>query len=152
MIQATRLGSDLVSRFCLSYRPYGSKNGAREWFIGPALTWLSSQDDRIAGVIQSGSGGDVLLAGLTTFVGLRPGMHIWLGMDWDVAHSTGANVHAYAPSRQFRNYATVSAAPLRKGGTMNTKKLALLALFGSMVVPVAQAQIKHIEMRVEGMT
>jgi hypothetical protein len=35
---------------------------------------------------------------------------------------------------------------------MNMKKLAPLALFGSMIVPVAQAQIKHIEMRVEGMT
>ncbi|HWW16969.1 MAG TPA: hypothetical protein VN310_20080 [Candidatus Dormibacteraeota bacterium] len=32
-------------------------------------------------------------------------------------------------------------------------RLALLVLLGSMVVvPVAQAQIKHIEMRVEGMT
>jgi hypothetical protein len=88
--QATRLASDLESRFWLSYRPYESKNGAREWFVGPALTWLHSQDDRIAGVIQSGSGGDVLLAGVTTYVGVRPGMHVWLGMDWDVAHSTGA--------------------------------------------------------------
>ena len=88
--QATRLGSDIESRFWLSYRPYESKNGAREWFIGPALTWLHSQDDRIAGVTQSGSGGDVLLAGITTYVGVRPGMHVWLGMDWDVAHSTGA--------------------------------------------------------------
>jgi len=35
---------------------------------------------------------------------------------------------------------------------MNTQRLALLALLGSMLVPVAQAQIKHIEMRVEGMT
>lgn len=35
---------------------------------------------------------------------------------------------------------------------MNTKKLALLALLVSIVNPVAQAQIKHIEMRVEGMT
>jgi hypothetical protein len=41
---------------------------------------------------------------------------------------------------------------------MNTKKLtkrrlALLVLLGSIVVvPVAEAQIKHIEMRVEGMT
>jgi len=36
---------------------------------------------------------------------------------------------------------------------MNTKKIALLVLLGSMVVvPVTQAQIKHIEMRVEGMT
>jgi hypothetical protein len=32
------------------------------------------------------------------------------------------------------------------------EKLALLILFGSIIAPVAQAQIKHIEMRVEGMT
>jgi hypothetical protein len=39
--------------------------------------------------------------------------------------------------------------------TMNTKRkrLALLVLLGCMVVmPVAEAQVKHIEMRVEGMT
>ena len=88
--QATRLGSDIESRFWLTYRPYESKNVAREWFIGPALTWLHSQDDRIGGVIQRESGGDVLLAGITTYVGVRPGMHVWLGMDLDVAHSTGA--------------------------------------------------------------
>ncbi len=36
---------------------------------------------------------------------------------------------------------------------MNRKEFALLVLLASMVVvPVAQAQIKHIEMRVEGMT
>jgi hypothetical protein len=35
---------------------------------------------------------------------------------------------------------------------MNTKRLALLALLVSTVGPAAQAQIKHIEMRVEGMT
>jgi len=87
--QATRLGSDLESRFWLSYRPYESKNVAREWFIGPALTWLHSQDDRIAEVTQQRSGGDVLLAGITSYVGVRPGMHVWLAMDWDVAHSTG---------------------------------------------------------------
>jgi len=88
--QQTRLGSDIESRFWLSYRPYESKDVAREWFIGPALTWLHSQDDRIAGISQNGSGGDVLLAGVTTYVGLRPGMHAWIGMDWDVAHTTGA--------------------------------------------------------------
>jgi len=88
--QATRLGDDLESRFWLSYRPYESKNGAREWFIGPVLTWRYSQDDRIAGVTQRGSGGNVLLAGVTTYLGVRPGMHVWLGMDWDVDHSMGA--------------------------------------------------------------
>lgn len=35
---------------------------------------------------------------------------------------------------------------------MSIKKLALLALFVSVVAPIAQAQIKHVEMRVEGMT
>lgn len=35
---------------------------------------------------------------------------------------------------------------------MNRKNLALMALLSLIVVPAAQAQIKHIEMRVEGMT
>jgi hypothetical protein len=104
----TRLGSDLESRFWLSYRPYESKNGAREWFIGPVLTWLHSQNDRIAAVTQSGSGGDELLAGITTYVGVRPGTHVWLGIDWDVAHSTGSTFMpvrhhvSFGITRQFR--------------------------------------------------
>jgi hypothetical protein len=106
--QATRLGSNIESRFWLSYRPYESKNVAREWFIGPELTWLHSQYDRIGGITQNGSGGDVLLAGITTYVGVRPGMHVWLGMDWDVAHSTGAMFMpvrrhiSFGITRQFR--------------------------------------------------
>lgn len=99
--QATRLGSNLESRFWLSYRPYESKNVSREWFIGPALTWLHSQDDRIAGVTQNGSGGDVLLAGVTSYVGLRPGLHLWLGAAWDVAHSNGA---AFVPIRRHISF------------------------------------------------
>lgn len=35
---------------------------------------------------------------------------------------------------------------------MNIKKLALALTLGLALVPVAQAQIKHVEMRVEGMT
>jgi hypothetical protein len=36
---------------------------------------------------------------------------------------------------------------------MHTKRIALLVLLGSLVVvPAAKAEIKHIEMRVEGMT
>jgi hypothetical protein len=88
--QATRLGSAFESRFWLSYRPYEAKDATREWFIGPVLTWQHSQDDQIAGLTQHGSGGDVLLAGVTTYAGVRPGMYLWLGMDWDVAHSNGA--------------------------------------------------------------
>jgi hypothetical protein len=99
--QTTRLGSDIESRFWLSYRPYEAKNATREWFIGPALTWLHSQDDRIAGITQKGSGGDALLAGVTTYVGVRPGMHLWLGMDWDVTHSNGA---MFAPVRRHISF------------------------------------------------
>jgi hypothetical protein len=35
---------------------------------------------------------------------------------------------------------------------MNFSKLSLLLLLGCVLVPSSQAQIKHIEMRVEGMT
>jgi hypothetical protein len=87
--QATRLGSDVESRFWLSYRPYESKNGDREWFIGPVVTGLHSGNDTIAGIKYAGSGGAVLMAGMTTYVGVRPGMHLWFGVDWDVAHSSG---------------------------------------------------------------
>jgi hypothetical protein len=89
--QRTRLGTSVESRFWLSYRPYESRDGAREWFIGPVFTWLHSQDDRVAGANQDGSGGDVLMTGVTSYVGVRPGMHVWMGMDWDVTHSTGAS-------------------------------------------------------------
>jgi len=99
--QATRLGNDLESRFWLSYRPYEAKNGEREWFIGPALTLLHSQDDRIDGVNQNGSGGTSLLAGITTYVGLRPGLHAWVAADWDVAHSSSA---FYAPVRRHISF------------------------------------------------
>lgn len=88
--QSTRLGNDIESRFWLSYRPYESKNVAREWFVGPVLTWQHSWNESIARVTQSGSGGDALLAGITSYVGLSPGLHVWLGTDWDVAHSSGA--------------------------------------------------------------
>src|SRR5579872_1956641 len=40
----------------------------------------------------------------------------------------------------------------RKGEIVNSKKLALLLLFVCPLMPHAQAEIKHIEMRVEGMT
>lgn len=89
-VQQTKIGDDIESRFWLSYRPYESKNVGREWFIGPALTWMHSQDDRIGGIVQHGSGGDAFLAGVTSYVGIRPGMHLWIGADWDVAHSSDA--------------------------------------------------------------
>ena len=106
--QDTRLGSNVESRFWLSYRPYEAKDGSREWFIGPDLKWLYTSNETVAGNTQPGSGGQVLLAGITTYVGLRPGMHAWFGMDWDVAHSTGASFNpirrhiSFGITQQFR--------------------------------------------------
>lgn len=88
--QATNLGNDVASRFWLSYRPYEAKDGSREWFIGPDLSWLYSQNQSVAGVTQNGSGSNALLLGAATYLGVRPGMHLWFGVDWAVAHSTGA--------------------------------------------------------------
>jgi hypothetical protein len=48
--RATRLGSDVESRFWISYRPYEARDGSREGFIGPALTWLYSQNDSVSGI------------------------------------------------------------------------------------------------------
>ena len=99
--QATRLGNDLQSRLWISYRPYEARDGSREWFIGPVFTWRHFQDDSISGAGQPGSGGDVLLSGITTYLGVRPGLHLWLGADWDSAHSTGA---AFMPVRHHISF------------------------------------------------
>ena len=40
----------------------------------------------------------------------------------------------------------------QEGGLMTKKQLALLLLFVSPLLPQTQAEIKHVEMRVEGMT
>jgi hypothetical protein len=108
--QAMRLGSDLESRFWLSYRPYESSNVGREWFIGPELTWVHSQDDNIGGLAQKGSGGDALLAGVTTYFGVRPGTHLGFGMDWDTVHSTSA---AYTPVRRHISFGITQQFRLR---------------------------------------
>src|SRR5262249_12066658 len=88
--QATNLGNDLESRLWLSYRPYETKDPSREWVIGPDLNWGYSQEEKGSRRTLKGSGSNALLAGATTFVGVRPGMHFWFGMAWAVAHSTGA--------------------------------------------------------------
>ena len=106
--QTTRLGSNAESRFWFSYRPYESKDVRREWFIGPAITWSHLSPNRISGVEQDGSGGDALMAGLTSYVGLRPGMHAWVAVDWDAVHSNGAQFMpvrrhvSFGVTQQFR--------------------------------------------------
>jgi len=109
--QATRLGSEVESRFWLSYRPYEAKDGSREWFIGPALTWQHFQNDTIAGIAQTGSGGSLLLPGVTTYFGLRPGLHLWASMDWDAAHSNGA---AFMPVRRHMSFGITQQFRIRR--------------------------------------
>ena len=106
--QETHLGNDFESRFWLSYRPYESKEVRREWFIGPTFVWLRSNDEKIAGIKQKASGGDVLLAGVTTYFGVSPGMHVWLDLEWVIAHSDGESFQplrrqvSIGITRQFR--------------------------------------------------
>jgi hypothetical protein len=71
------------------------------------LKWLYTSNETVAGNTQQGSG-QVLFAGITTYVGLRPGMHAWFGMDWDVVHSTGTSFNpvrrhiSFGITQQFR--------------------------------------------------
>jgi hypothetical protein len=67
----------------------------------PSADLVAFADDRVSGVIQNGSGDDALLAGVTSYIGVRPGMHVWVGMDWEVAHSTGA---AFMPVRRHVSF------------------------------------------------
>lgn len=84
-IERTRLGDSIDSRFYLPYRPYQSHSVGPEWWIGPSLTWQHMERDRIAGVRQADSGGDVLNLGGTTYFSPRPGLELWFGAEFAVA-------------------------------------------------------------------
>jgi hypothetical protein len=150
--QATRLGSEVESRFWLSYRPYEAKDGSREWFVGPVLTWQHFQDDRVANVTQTGSGGDAFLIGITTYFGVRPGMHLWLGADWDSAILAGQHSCPSVITLVLGLRSSFGCIVETKEIKMKRAFLMLVLLGSVIVVPAARAQIKHIEMRVEGMT
>jgi hypothetical protein len=106
--QQSKLGNEFESRFWLSYRPYESKDVRREWFIGPTITWLYSADENIDDIEQNGSGGNELRVGVTTYFGIAPGVHVWLAIDWNVAHSDDQNFRplsryvSFGITRQFR--------------------------------------------------
>ena len=131
--QRTRLGDDIEARFWFSYRPYESKNVAREWFIGPVLTWLHSQDDRIGGIMQTGSGGDVLQIGATSYVGLRPDRvaprNAYLGRDGlGRGPFHGDVLHARATSYQSWDHTAVSAASLKRRKNYETTRTCAVAI------------------------
>jgi hypothetical protein len=89
--QQMKLGNSFESRFWLTYRPYQSREPGKEWFIGPTIVWRHNWRDRLAGVMRTDSGGSALLLGVTTYVGLRPGMTAWFSADFPVVQtSSGA--------------------------------------------------------------
>jgi hypothetical protein len=81
----TQLGGSLRSRLYFPYRPYESHSVGEEWWIGPELVWDQQGYDRIGGVRQSSSGGNVLSLGGATYFSPRPGLELWFGMDFGVA-------------------------------------------------------------------
>jgi hypothetical protein len=83
--QRTQLGDGLHSRFYFPYRPYQSHSVGREWWIGPEVVWQHAMKDRIAGLSQADSGGDVLSLGAATYYSPRPGLELWFGIDFAVA-------------------------------------------------------------------
>ena len=83
--QKFRLGSELESRFWLSYRPYQTKFVNKEWFIGPSVDYRHYSRDELAGVPQQNSGGYVLSPGITTYFSPAPGIHLWFAFEVPVA-------------------------------------------------------------------
>ncbi len=110
------------SRFWLSYRPYESKNVAREWFIGPVLTWLYSQDERIAGVTQKAKRRQRAVVGSRDLRRRSSGNACLARHGLGCCAFHGYNLHARPQSYQFRNHSAVSAAPLRKGDNDEQEK------------------------------
>ncbi len=83
--QNTRLGNSLHSRIYLPYRPYQSHSVGREWWVGPQIVWDHAGFDRIGGMRQGNSGGNVLSAGGATYFSPHPGLELWFGIDFAVA-------------------------------------------------------------------
>jgi hypothetical protein len=90
--QGTRLGDAFLARFWLSYRPYQSKSVGREWFIGPSLAWRRLGRDRQNDASIERSGGDLLLAGITSYVSPHAGIVFWLALDFPVGEWTQSAV------------------------------------------------------------
>jgi len=80
----------------------------------PGADLAAFSNDRIGGVTQNGSGGDVLLAGITTYGGASRNAYLGRdGLGRGAFH--GDDLHARSPSCQFWNNTAISDAPIRKG-------------------------------------
>lgn len=112
--QSTRLGSSVESRFWLSYRPYESKDGARELFISPVLAWLYSQDESIVKSYSARQRRQRAVGRSHYLRGCASGNARLARDGLGRCAFHGGNVHARPKPHQFRNHATVSNAPLRK--------------------------------------
>jgi hypothetical protein len=83
--QQTQLGNSLRARLYFPYRPYQSHSVGREWWIGPDLTFEHEGYERIGGVLQADSGGQVLSLGGATYFSPHPGLELWFGIGFAVA-------------------------------------------------------------------
>ena len=83
--ESTQLGNSLHCRLYLPYRPYQSHSVGREWWMGPELDWNHEGYDRIGGLREPNSGGQVLSLGAATYFSPRPGLELWFGADFAVA-------------------------------------------------------------------
>ena len=106
--QQVHLGDTAEGRFWLSYRPYQTHSVEREWWIGPALTWMHSARDEQAGVSIPQSAGDTLRLGATTFFSPHPGIHLWFSADFPVfqtsngIYSEERHRFSFGITKQFR--------------------------------------------------
>ena len=126
--QATRLGSDIESRFWLSYRPYESKNVAREWFIGPVLTWLHSEDESIASVTSERERRRRPARWSHHLRGRSPWHAPLAGNGLGCRAFQRGNVHADPASHQFRNHSAISAALLSERRNDEYEKTRVVAV------------------------
>ena len=120
--QATNLGSDVESRFWLSYRPYEAKDGSREWFVGPVLTWLYSRDETRCRNYTARQR-DECAAGRSNHIRWPSPRNARL-----VRHGLGrcafdgTNVNADTASCEFWRYTTIQNAPLTGRRRNNVEK------------------------------
>jgi hypothetical protein len=104
----TELGDTSEARLWLSYRPYQAGSVGKEWWIGPALTWVRSLHDMQNGVTIPNSEGDILRLGAVTYFSPRAGIHLWFSADFPVAQTRNGvfceerRRFTFGVTRQFR--------------------------------------------------
>jgi hypothetical protein len=82
--QSTKLGDGVRTRLYFPYRPYQSHSVGKEWWIGPEVVWTHDGYDRVGAINQLDTGGEIASVGGATYFSPRPGLELWLGIDFPV--------------------------------------------------------------------